>query len=218
LFFENFFGSLGYFGVFILVFVLNIIPAFMPPTWMVLSLVYVSYSEYFTPVQLALVGCIASTLGRYVLSYIGTVSRHIMGAHRKHSLDLLRKTIGSRKGGGFLASFIVALSPFPSNAYFITIGMIRYQVLEVFLGFMFGRFISYWSLVSLTHIAMHSVIELFGSELYTVAVIDLIGLGGAILVILVDWDKLIEEKRLSIIRPRLKSSDKDENKNQTIQP
>lgn len=182
----------------------------MPPTWTVLSLVYISYPQYFTPVLLALVGCSASTLGRLVLSYIGTASRHIMGTHRKRSLDMLHKTIGSKKGGGFLVSFAVALSPFPSNAYFITVGMMRYQVLQVFLGFMAGRFFSYWSLISLTHVAAQSLTELFSSELYTVVIIDLIGLALTILIMLVDWDKLIEEKRFGIIRPRFRTSGKEE--------
>jgi membrane protein DedA with SNARE-associated domain len=207
---EGFFGSMGYFGVFIAVFLLNVVPAFTPPTWMVLSLIYISDSHYFTPMLLALVGCIASTLGRFVLSYVGTASRSIIGAHRKRSLDVLHKAIGSKRGGGFLVSFMVALSPFPSNAYFITIGMMKYQALQVFLGFMFGRFFSYWYLVSLTHVVAHSLGDLFSNELYSIVIIDLIGLVYAILVMLVDWDKLIEEKHFGIIRPRLKPSDKEE--------
>lgn len=201
---ESFFVALGYSGVFALVLILNVVPAFMPPTWMVLSLIYISFPRYFTPLPLALVGCTASTLGRFILSYIGTASRRMMSEGRKGSLDKLRTTIESKKGGGFLLSFAVALSPLPSNAYFIAVGMMKYQVLEIFAGFMLGRLLSYWLTINLTKVASHSLEELFRNELYTVTIIDLIGIGSAIFLTLIDWDKLIREKRLGIISPKLR--------------
>jgi len=201
---ESFFVALGYSGVFALVLILNIVPAFMPPTWMVLSLIYISFPGYFTPLPLALVGCTASTLGRFILSYIGTASRGVMSEGRKWSLDKLRKTVESKKGGGFLLSLAVALSPLPSNAYFIAVGMMKYQVLEIFAGFMLGRLLSYWLMINLTKVASHSLEELFRNELYTVTIIDLIGIGSAIFLTLIDWDKLIREKRLGIISPKLR--------------
>jgi membrane protein YqaA with SNARE-associated domain len=200
----SFFVALGYSGVFVLILILNIIPAFMPPTWMVLSLIYISFPRYFTSLPLALVGCVASTLGRFILSYIGTASRGVMSEGRKGSLDKLRKTIESKKGGGFLLSFAVALSPLPSNAYFIAVGMMRYQVLEIFVGFMLGRLLSYWFMINLTTVAAHSLEELFSNEFYTVTIIDFIGIGSAIFLALIDWDKLIKEKRLGIINPKLR--------------
>lgn len=201
---ESFFVALGYSGVFALVLILNIVPAFTPPTWMVLSLIYISFPGYFTPLPLALVGCTASTLGRFILSYIGTASRGVMSEGRKWSLDKLRKTVESKKGGGFLLSLAVALSPLPSNAYFIAVGMMKYQVLEIFAGFMLGRLLSYWLMINLTKVASHSLEELFRNELYTVTIIDLIGIGSAIFLTLIDWDKLIREKRLGIISPKLR--------------
>jgi len=171
---------------------------------MVLSLIYISFPGYFTPLPLALVGCTASTLGRFILSYIGTASRGVMSEGRKWSLDKLRKTVESKKGGGFLLSLAVALSPLPSNAYFIAVGMMKYQVLEIFAGFMLGRLLSYWLMINLTKVASHSLEELFRNELYTVTIIDLIGIGSAIFLTLIDWDKLIREKRLGIISPKLR--------------
>ena len=118
---ESFLTTLGYLGVFVLILILNVVPAFVPPTWTVLSLIYVMFPEYFSPLPLALVGCIASTLGRVVLSYVGTASRGIMGETRKEGLGDLRKRIEYRKWGGFVLSLEVAVSPLPSNAYFIVI-------------------------------------------------------------------------------------------------
>lgn len=195
--------SLGYWGVFAAVFILNVVPAFMPPTWMVLSLMYTLIPGYFSPLLLALTGCLASTLGRFILSYIGTAGRGVMSGIRKSNLNVLRGIIESKRGGGFLLSFAVALSPIPSNAYFIAVGMMRYRVLEVFFGFMAGRFISYWILITLTKVAAYSFEELFGNAFYMVSIIDLIGIGSTIFLAFIDWDKLIKEKRLNIISPKI---------------
>jgi membrane protein YqaA with SNARE-associated domain len=200
----SFLTTLGYLGVFALVFVLNVIPAFVPPSWAVLSLIYLLYPQYFSPLPLALIGCIASTLGRFILSYIGTASRAIMGETRKESLTDLRKTIESNKAGGFLLSLAVALSPLPSNMYFIMIGVMKYQVIEVFLGFTLGRFISYLLLVSLVKVAAHSFRQLFRNEFYAVTIIDLIALASVFILAIIDWHKLIEERRIVILWPTIR--------------
>lgn len=200
---ESLFAALGYWGILALVFIINVIPALMPPTWAVLSLLYVQFPGYFSPLPLALVGCTASTLGRIVLSYLGTAGRRIMSETRRESLDDLRVKIASRRGGGFLLSFAVALSPLPSNVYFLAVGVMKYQVAEVFAGFLLGRFLLYWLAVSLTSVAARSLEELFSNELLAVAIIDIIGIASAILLTLIDWHKLIEERRLAIIKPRL---------------
>lgn len=201
---ESFLTTLGYWGVFVLIFILNVIPAFVPPSWTVLSLFYVMFPEYFSPLPLALVGCVASTLGRVVLSYMATASRGIMGEARKESLGDLRKKIESRKWRAFLLSLAVALSPLPSNAYFLAIGVMKYQVIDVFAGFMLGRFFSYWLTISLTKVAAHSFRELFRNELYVVAIIDLIAIASVIAFALIDWHKLMEERRFGFLIPKIR--------------
>jgi membrane protein YqaA with SNARE-associated domain len=181
-----------------------VIPAFVPPTWTVLSLIYVMLPKYFSPLQLALVGCIASTLGRLVLSYIGTASRGVMGEARRESLDDVRRKIESRKWGGFLISLAVALSPLPSNAYFIAIGVMKYQVISVFLGFMLGRFFSYWVTISFAKVAARSFRGLLHSELYSIVIINLIALASVIVFALIDWQKLIEKRKIGFLRPKIR--------------
>ena len=101
-------------------------------------------------------------------------------------------------------SLAVALPPFPSNAYFLVVGVMRYQVVEVFAGFMLGRFLLYWLTVYLVRVFERSFSALFNSHLYTIVVIDLIAFASTVLLTLIDWNKLLEEKRLGIIRPRIR--------------
>jgi membrane protein DedA with SNARE-associated domain len=84
---EVFIETFGYLGIFLLVFILNITPLFMPPTWIVLSTINFLSPQNFNPFLLALVGAFASTLGRVVLSRIGLASRYLMGEQRKRSLE-----------------------------------------------------------------------------------------------------------------------------------
>jgi hypothetical protein len=201
LIFDAFLRMLGYWGVFAVVLVINIIPAFMPPTWRVLSLVYQIMPSRFAPVPLALVGCVSSTLGRAVLMYAGVAGRDVMSDKRKGSMDSLRRRIESTKGGGFILSFVVALSPLPSNAYFLAIGMMKYGTAQVYAGFAAGRFISYLVLIELFTVAERSFSDLFSAQLFSVSILDILGFAATVVFTVIDWPKLLDERKVSFIRP-----------------
>jgi hypothetical protein len=201
LIFDTFLLTLGYWGVFAVVLVINVIPAFMPPTWRVLSLVYQVMPGNFAPIPLALVGCVSSTLGRWVLMYLGIVGRDAMSEKRKGSMDNLRHRIESMKGGGFVLSFVVALSPLPSNAYFLAIGMMKYGTAQIYAGFAAGRFLSYLILIELFTVAERSFSALFSAQLFSVSILDIAGFALTVVFTVIDWPKLLDERKVSFIRP-----------------
>jgi uncharacterized membrane protein YdjX (TVP38/TMEM64 family) len=200
---DKFVETFGYLGIFFLVFAMNVVPAFMPPTWMVLATFHSLYPEHFNPILLALTGAFASTFGRVLLCRIGGASRRLMGEDRKRSMDRVGRSLKSNRYGGFLLSFLFAVSPLPSNVYFLTVGMTRSQSFRIFLGFWLGRVISYWAMISLTHVAYKSLEGSMTSKLQTVIIIDSLGVLCMVLFALVDWEKLLEERRLVLIRPGL---------------
>jgi uncharacterized membrane protein YdjX (TVP38/TMEM64 family) len=132
---EEFIATFGYLGVFLLVLGLNVVPFFMPPTWIVLSTLFFIFPQQFNPFLLALAGAFASTFGRVVLCRIGVASRRLMGDDRKRSMDRAGLALRSKKYGGFVLTFQYALSPLPSNAYFITMGTMRCHFFTILLGF-----------------------------------------------------------------------------------
>jgi len=71
---EAFITAFGYMSVFLLVFVINVVPTFMP-TWLLPSTLHFLFPQYFHPGLLAFTGALASTFGRVVLSYMGVVAR-----------------------------------------------------------------------------------------------------------------------------------------------
>jgi hypothetical protein len=58
-------GSIEYLILGVLVFGVNIVPAFMPPTWIILAFFYLRYHLNLLPT--VIIGAAAATLGRVVL-------------------------------------------------------------------------------------------------------------------------------------------------------
>jgi hypothetical protein len=199
---ETFIVTFGYTGVFLLIFVMNVIPFFMPPTWIVLSTLYFLFPQHFNPILLAFTGAFASTFGRVILSRIGVASRGLMGEERKRSMDRAGKALRSKKYGGFLLSFLFALSPLPSNVYFLTIGTMKCHYFSVFLGFWLGRLIIYGVTINIAHIAFNSLAEVLASQIQAVIIVDSLGIISMIIFAFIDWEKLIQERRIVFIKPR----------------
>lgn len=199
---ETFILTFGYASVFFLVFVMNVIPFFMPPTWMILSTLYFLFPQQFDPILLAITGAFASTFGRVVLCRIGVVSRGLMSEERKRSMDRAGKALRSKKYSGFLLSFLFALSPLPSNVYFLTIGTMKCYYFSVFLGFWLGRLISYGVTINIAHIAFNSLAEVLASQIQAVIIVNSLGIISMIIFTFIDWEKLIQERRIVFIKPR----------------
>jgi hypothetical protein len=124
---------------YLLVFLINIVPAFMPSTWMVLAFFRIKYG--LPLLALGIGGALISACGRYVLAKGSELfSRRFMKSKQPDLLEL----------GGFLnahrnhtstAVFLYTLTPLPSNNLFIAAGMAGVQLSAVFLGFLCGRLI-----------------------------------------------------------------------------
>jgi uncharacterized membrane protein YdjX (TVP38/TMEM64 family) len=199
---ESFIVTFGYVGIFLLVFVLNVIPFFMPPTWIVLSTIYFLFPQQFNLILLAFTGAFASTFGRVFLSRIGMASRSLMRDERKRSMDRAGQALKSKKYGGFLLSFFFALSPLPSNVYFLTMGTMKCRYFSIFLGFWLGRLISYGVTIGVANVAFHSLAEVLASQMQAVVIVDSLGIISMIIFAFIDWEVLIQERRITFIKPK----------------
>jgi hypothetical protein len=192
-----------YAGVFFLIFAMNIVPVLMPPTWIVLSTVYFLFPQEFSLIPLVILGAFASTLGRVILCRIGTLSRRIMSDERRRSMDTAGKALKSTKYGGFVMTFLYALSPLPSNAYFLTMGTMKCHFFSIFLGFWLGRLVSYSITTAAANTLFTSLSAVFTNQLFAVALLDSLAMASMIVFLFIDWEKLFHEKHLAFIRPRL---------------
>ncbi len=130
--------------VFAAVYALNIIPAFAPPTWVVLSFVGFKYPE-LNLLLLALIAALASTLGRMTLAKL---SQHIirnkfLSEQTKNNVDVIKSALEQRKNQTVGALLIYSFTPLPSNYLFIAYGLTSLPIKLIAAPFFIGRFVSY---------------------------------------------------------------------------
>ncbi|MFQ6024914.1 MAG: hypothetical protein ACE5JT_00135 [Nitrosopumilaceae archaeon] len=195
------FGELSYFGIFLLLIGMNTAPILMPPTWIVLSTLYAADSS-LNPLILSFVGATGSLIGRSFLMYLTRSLRKFLGDERKSSLDTVAAFL-KRRYGFFIASFLFAASPLPSNMLFIAYGIMRAKSIGLFAGFWTGRVISYYVMISVSQVALVPFLELFQNRLVGILVADFGGLAFVVFFASINWKVLLTEKKLTFVKPKL---------------
>jgi hypothetical protein len=187
--------------LFVVVFLLNLIPAFAPPTWMVFS--YLGFRSPTSNVALlAVVGAGAATLGRTALARLAhiIIRQRFLSDAKKQNIDSIREALQGRKKLTFGVFLFYAFSPLPSNYLFIAYGLTTMELKLIALPFFIGRSVSYalWGLTS-SSIARRISVESgqalpYLSAYFVVSQIFLLYL--VHLFIQIDWRALLFHKKL----------------------
>jgi hypothetical protein len=132
------------FILFLVVLLLNMIPAFAPPTWMVFSYLGFRYPEH-AGWTLALVGAIAATLGRSLLAKMSRaiLRNHWLSESARANVDTIKSELLRRPKFTFGAFLFYAVTPLPSNYLFIAYGLTTMHLFRIAIPFLLGRFVSY---------------------------------------------------------------------------
>ena len=154
------FGELSYFGIFLVLIAVNSSPILMPPSWIVLTSFYL-LDPNLNIVLLSLVGATGSTIGRYVLKKISGLFRKFVGEEQKSNLDILGNYLNRKKFGYVIASFLFGATPLPSNMLFITYGLMRAKNIGIYIGFWFGRVLSYIIMIYFGNAVLKPFLEIF---------------------------------------------------------
>ena len=187
--------------LFALIFGLNLIPAFAPPTWMALALVGFRYHDT-SAALLAGTGAAAATLGRLTLAKLShrLLRRKLLSDAHRANIDVIKDRLEARRtltAGLFL---FYAFSPLPSNFLFIAYGLTGLPILRVALPFFVGRLASYgFFIASGAAIGRHLEIDSLMSGAYAAAWFigtQLLILGGLYCFTRVDWKVLFDHRRL----------------------
>jgi membrane protein DedA with SNARE-associated domain len=138
-------------AVFLVVYLLNLIPAFAPPTWMVFSFIGLRHPELNMP-ELALVGALAATLGRATLAKLARVivRNRFLSRRSRENIDSIKVRLEERPKLTFSVFLIYAFGPLPSNYLFIAYGLTTMDLSRIAIPFFLGRAVSYsfWGLAS----------------------------------------------------------------------
>jgi membrane protein YqaA with SNARE-associated domain len=177
---------LNYVEVILLAFLANVVPAFVPPTWMVLSLYHIDHPFLNTPIVVFL-GVVGSVGGRFVMYYYSRLLGRYVPNKYAENLKSFRSLFEKRTFGLFIGSFIYSIGPLPSNILFIASGIARTEILPILGGFAFARGVSYLLLISAS-LRVFSFLEVLGVP-YVKDIINVLGIVAGIAVALVDWKK-----------------------------
>src|SRR6516164_3058900 len=187
--------------LFLVVFLLNVIPAFAPPTWMVFSFLGFRLPRH-VDWSFALVGAVAAAMGR---SLLGKLSRIIirnrwLSEAARENINSLKQELERRPNLTFGLFLFYAFTPLPSNYLFIAYGLTTLPFVRLLVPFFIGRFVSYY-FWAMSAAAVSRKLELeetdamaYFSVYFVLTQLTLIAIVYAF--VRVDWKLLLQERKL----------------------
>ena len=196
------FGELSYFGIFLVIIGVNASPLLMPPSWIVLTSFYL-LDPTLNIVLLSMVGATGATIGRYFLKKISRLFRKFVGEEQKSNLDIIGDYLNRKKFGYLIASFLFGATPLPSNMLFITYGLMKAKNIGIYIGFWFGRVLSYIVMIYFGNAVLKPFLEIFEDRLLGILLIDVVGIVVIIFFASINWSVLITQRKLKFTKPKL---------------
>lgn len=195
--------------LFVVIFLLNAIPAFAPPTWMVFSFIGFRFPEH-NGADLAIAGALAATLGRLTLARLSRVviRQKFMSEEARQNVDAIRERLQGKTKLTFGLFLLYAFSPLPSNYLFIAYGLTAMDLKLIAIPFFLGRSVSYsfWRMASVAvarKVAMDTESTLpYLSGYFIISQIVFLFLIYAFT--RVDWNRLLAEHKFSWTQRKVK--------------
>lgn len=178
----------------LIVFAVNLLPAFGPPTWTVL--VVLKLTRDIPAVPLVAVGAIAAATGRYCLARGAQHVRGRLSATRRKSLDVLRQKVQGNRAGAAAGLGLFALSPLPSAQLFVGAGLAGVRLLPLTAAFFSGRLVSYSLWVGAASAAQDELGPVLLDSLRSPwgIALQLVMLAVLVLMVRVDWARLFTRR------------------------
>ncbi len=136
---------------FAVVFGVNLLPAFGPPTWAVL--VFFSLNSDLPAVPLVAGGALAAASGRFLLASGARRLRSRFSVARLERLDRAQAAVTANRGRAAAGLGLFAISPLPSGQLFVAAGLMTVPLAPLTAAFFAGRLVSYSIYVSVASIA-----------------------------------------------------------------
>ncbi|MEI6701347.1 MAG: hypothetical protein WCL38_06305 [Actinomycetota bacterium] len=144
----------------LIVFGINLLPAFGPPTWLVLVALHSQW--HLNPVALVFLGAAAAAAGRFVLASSATRLRpHLPRRYQENVARAGEKLLQRRKRAITLIALFL-LSPLPSAQLFIAAGLLELPLVPITLAFFAGRLVTYSLYLAAAGAATHALSQVFG--------------------------------------------------------
>jgi len=175
-----------------MVFVINLVPAFMPPTWSILAFFLIHFDLPLLP--LALGGAVAATAGRLVLA-LGArwLGPRFLPADTLRNLDDLGTFLRNRRRWVGPAVLLYSFGPIPSNQLFMAAGLARLDLRVVGGSFFVGRVVSYTFFAGAADKAVDSLGDAFAHAVTSpqMLLLELLSLGILVAIAKLPWGRLL---------------------------
>ena len=180
-----------------IVFGVNLLPAFGPPTWAVLVFFRLSYDVPAVP--LIVLGAIAAAGGRLILAGATRRLRNRFSAERRESLAAAQAALAGTQRRALAGLALFALSPVPSAQLFVAAGLLTVPLVPLTAAFFAGRVVSYTIYVTAASAAASSLGGVFRK-----AIASPLGIGLQVLMLIalvalyrVDWARVLRRRNSS---------------------
>ena len=181
--------------LFLVVFGVNLLPAFGPPTWTIL-VVYRLNTDMPTWLLVLTVAAAAAS-GRFILANSFRLFASRLSEKSRGNLQAAREAIQRRRRNTVLALGLFALSPMPSAQLFEAAGLTGVRLLGFTLAFFSGRLVAYtiyaYTAGELRKTSWGEALQSGFSNPWILA-IQLVLIAGLVLLIRIDWAKLFSGK------------------------
>jgi membrane protein YqaA with SNARE-associated domain len=184
------------------VFGVNLLPAFGPPTWAVLVFFRLEFDLRAVP--MIAVGALSAAAGRFVLAHAARLFRSRLSPRRVRSLAAAQRALLRGRARSVVGLALFALSPVPSAQLFVGAGLMSLSLLPLTAAFFGGRLVSYSIFVGAATGARHD----FGAVLLHKLTsplgiaLEVLMLAGLALLMRVDWARVIARARARRARRR----------------
>lgn len=170
------------------VFGVNLLPAFGPPTWSLLVLFRLR--SHLNPVALVIEGAIAAGSGRYLLAEACRRLRGHLSPRRTANLTAAKDALTSSRGRSVVGLAVFAISPIPSAQLFEAAGLMDVALAPLVAIFFVGRLVSYSLYVTGASALKHTTFgHVFESSLTSPLgiAIEVVMLAGVVALSHIDW-------------------------------
>ena len=116
--------------------------------------------------------------------------------------QFLRKFLEKTRYGYFIGTLLFALLPLPSNMLFISYGLLNAKSIGIVIVFWTGRFLVYLIMIYISSYFFNSFKEMLNSDFQTLIIMNVVGILMTLFMLLIDWDILLSEHKLSFIKPK----------------
>lgn len=183
-----------YLAVAAIVFAVNLLPAFGPPTSAILVALTLSFD--LATVPLIAIGAVAAASGRFVLANGARRFRPRLSVERRRNLRAAQEALLERPQRSVIALGLFALSPVPSGQLFVAAGLMTVPLLPVTAAFFAGRVVSYTIYVT----GASAIKETVGDEVLDSLtsplgiVLQVLALGLLVAFLRIDWARILARR------------------------